>query len=319
MSANPQNIAESIFGGIDWIDFSTGFARCPGEHLHSHRTGKRDCRVNLDGAPTLFCFHTSCTGFVEEGNKRLRRALGAAGDCQLPYVPTPEDAERRRQRAAEEAMKLRAVEGRSQLLRQFSEAGGTDALNFLCTHSPSDVLQLGNPEHDWRLLLQLFAPEDVVWCGEVNDSGRPENAGNFRTVSEWLVFARPLGCFTCPATFKPGTISRCTDAVALRRYLVVESDSLTKIESAAVFRWLQQTLRLRAVVCTAGKSLHGWFDFPTPEHLAQLKIILPALGCDPKLFGASQPCRMPGAWRPREGGKRLQTLLYLDLNREEKQ
>lgn len=50
----PQNIAESIFGGIDWIDFSTGFARCPGEHLHSHRTGKRDCRVNLDGAPTLF-------------------------------------------------------------------------------------------------------------------------------------------------------------------------------------------------------------------------------------------------------------------------
>lgn len=315
MSANPQTIAESLFGGIDWQDNATGFARCPGEHLHSHRTGKRDCRVMLDRVPTLYCFHQSCAGYVDDLNKKLRRALGSNGDA-APYVETPESAERRRKRAEDDALKLRALEGRERLLRTFSDINYGDPLNWLFNHSPSDVGS-GNPAEDWRLLLQLFEPSDVIWCGELNDSGRGENGGNFRTCDEWLKLDRPLGCFTCGSTFKPGTISRSADNVVSRRFLVCESDTLSQIQSAAIFRWLQLTMRLRAIVCTGGKSIHGWFDFPNDEHLAQLRIILPVVGCDPKMFGASQPCRMPGAWRPREGGPRLQTLLYLDLNHKE--
>jgi len=56
-------------------------------------------------------------------------------------------------------------------------------------------------------------------------------------------------------------------------------------------------LNLRAIVDTAGKSLHGWFDYPADEIVADLKLVLPQLGCDPKLFTASQPVRLPGAVR----------------------
>lgn len=93
-----------------------------------------------------------------------------------------------------------------------------------------------------------------------------------------------------------------------QRYLVVESDSLTKDQVGAIFRWLDQAvdLSLRAVVDTAGKSLHGWFEFPTPDALTELKIMLPALGCDSKMFGSSQPCRLPGGLR----NGHIQKLIY---------
>ena len=87
------------------------------------------------------------------------------------------------------------------------------------------------------------------------------------------------------------------------------SDSLAKLEVLAVFNWMRAFARLRAVLDTGGKSLHGWFDFPAEQELRELRVILPALGCDPALFTASQPCRLPGARR----GERWQCLLWLDL------
>lgn len=38
----------------------------------------KDCRVSVDGAPTIFCFHASCAPAVAEANQRLRRELSAA-------------------------------------------------------------------------------------------------------------------------------------------------------------------------------------------------------------------------------------------------
>jgi hypothetical protein len=95
-----------------------------------------------------------------------------------------------------------------------------------------------------------------------------------------------------------------------RRFLVVESDILKKNEVGAVFRWLREScgLKLVAVIDTAGKSLHGWFDFVSCEPvLDELRLVLPSLKCDPKLFTASQPVRLPGA--ERDGN--LQRLVYL--------
>jgi hypothetical protein len=60
---------------------------------------------------------------------------------------------------------------------------------------------------------------------------------------------------------------------------VVESDVHSKDEMGAIFKWLRDEvgLTLRAIVDTAGKSLHGWFDFPKEAVLDQLEIILPQL------------------------------------------
>ena len=82
---DPRQIAFQIVGVIDWQSAVSGFCRCPGEALHTHKTGKKDCRVNVDGAPTIYCFHSSCVPAVTEANKRLRRELGAGSwEIALP-------------------------------------------------------------------------------------------------------------------------------------------------------------------------------------------------------------------------------------------
>jgi len=63
----------------------SGFCRCPGEALHTHQNGKKDCRVSVDGAPTIYCFHASCAPVVEAANARLRRELGSGSwEIALP-------------------------------------------------------------------------------------------------------------------------------------------------------------------------------------------------------------------------------------------
>lgn len=80
-----QRIAEEVLGAPIGAD---GFARCPGEAAHTGRTGPRDFRVKLDGAPTGSCFHSSCAGSVEEFNRELRRRIGIAESTgeKLPPV-----------------------------------------------------------------------------------------------------------------------------------------------------------------------------------------------------------------------------------------
>jgi hypothetical protein len=176
----------------------------------------------------------------------------------------------------------------------------------------------GDPRDDWRLLLKLFEPDDVVWIGRTpqdsaNDKQDPEWKAfcrtRFRTAAEWLKEASAPGLLTCPSVFKVGVHSRSNENVVVRRYLVVESDTLDRNQVSAVFHWIEQFCRLRAIVDTAGKSLHGWFESPDTTALEQLKIILPAVGCDDAMFKVSQPCRLPGG--SRDG--RIQSLLYLDL------
>jgi len=42
------------------------------------KSGKKDCRVSVDGAPTIFCFHSSCIAAVAEANRRLRQEQGGS-------------------------------------------------------------------------------------------------------------------------------------------------------------------------------------------------------------------------------------------------
>jgi hypothetical protein len=80
----------------------------------------------------------------------------------------------------------------------------------------------------------------------------------------------------------------------------VESDVLSRDEVGAVFRFYHRRLahRLRCVIDTGGKSLHAWFDAPaSTRELAHMRAGLSGLGCDPKMFNASQPARVPGVMR----------------------
>jgi hypothetical protein len=82
---DPRHVAERMLGPVDWQTEVSGFCRCPGEAFHTSHDGKKDCRVNVDGAPTIFCFHASCAPAVAEANRRLRRELGASPwELRLP-------------------------------------------------------------------------------------------------------------------------------------------------------------------------------------------------------------------------------------------
>jgi hypothetical protein len=166
-----------------------------------------------------------------------------------------------------------------------------------------------------RALLTLFPAGDVVWVGDHKDSGQPRHAAHFRPAAEWIGrrFC-PAGPRICPAAFRPGGFSRCQAAVEARRFLVVESDCLSYGEQGAIFRWLRGHLRLRAVVDTAGRSLHGWFDAPGPGLLREIKMAFECIwdgrAMDPALFNPAQPCRLPG-W-PRSDSGAVPRLIYFD-------
>jgi hypothetical protein len=296
--------------------------------LHTQPTGKKDCRVNIDGAPTIYCFHSSCAAAVAEANRSLRRAIG-----QTPWSLTLPDGQVLRagdvlqatgQVLPREVVQARAkTEGRASgeevilatlqalALRFRAELFETFYWPFEQILADSPLLVADrDPEDQFRTWLRLWPADSIVWIGDVYSSGRPEHATHFRPISEWQQIGPVMGNYTCGSSFKPGTYRRSNANLEGKRYLVVESDTLKKDEIGAVFAYLNRRLQynLHAIVDTAGKSLHGWFDAP-PNRIMEnrLKVGLTAFGCDPKLFTYSQPVRVPGAFR--EG--RLQRLVWL--------
>jgi hypothetical protein len=71
-----QRIATGLLGAVDWQSETSGFVACPGKHLHTSGDNDRDCKVELDSAPTIHCFHNSCRGILEGANHTLRSRIG---------------------------------------------------------------------------------------------------------------------------------------------------------------------------------------------------------------------------------------------------
>jgi hypothetical protein len=334
---DPRYIAASIVGAMDWQTEVSGFCRCPGESLHTTPTGKKDCRVSVDGAPTIFCFHASCAEAVAAVNRRLRRELGAgcwelalpdgkvlrSGDIlqsdgsvltraqiEMGHHAHGQHGSRGRsphhenERLLLETLRVNAERFKPELFEIFRWQ-----YQQILDDSPLRVADR-DPYDQFRVWLKIWPAHSTVWIGDVNSSGHPNHATHFRPVAEWYQIGPVMGNYTCGSSFKPGTFSRSNENIEGQRFMVVESDSLTKDEIGAVFAYLQRRLhyKLHCVIDTAGKSLHGWFNAPpTPAMEERLKVGLTAFGCDPKVFAHSQPVRVPGAWR---NGK-LQRLIWL--------
>jgi hypothetical protein len=162
--------------------------------------------------------------------------------------------------------------------------------------------------------VSLFQPDDLLWIGERYDSGdkvKPYSFVNQSSLVCWpnLPVQVPL---TTSAAFKPGARSRCDEQVLVKKYLVVESDTLSKEETGAVFNFVRKEcgLHLWMVVDTGGSSIHGHFSYPSNDSLPDLKARLSAWGCDPAMFTLSQPCRLAGVLRTET--ERWQKIIYFD-------
>lgn len=71
-------IAEALLGSVTWATDDQGLLACPGRDLHHNRSTPRDCKVFLSGAPSIACFHTSCSAVIERLNFELRSRIGKA-------------------------------------------------------------------------------------------------------------------------------------------------------------------------------------------------------------------------------------------------
>lgn len=279
-----------------------GHVECPGKDLHTTGNQLEDCKIyfNPQGhfwAPYLHCFHSSCRqklqGCIHRMFYQAARRAALRGSGSVPFRT-----------------------GKKHKTTSPSISPDEVKANYAWTLKEIEV----DPDHNvdvpahlhHRLLFRLFDPDDVLWVAdELWQSGHPRFSGNFRCVSDLIADGASPGLYTCPNTFKEGSFSRSAEMLQTPKYLVVESDSLTHDESGAVFNWMkQQGHVLRAVIDTGNKSLHGWFDRPFEEAIPSLKRDLIHLGCDPKMFGLSQPCRLPGAIRPET--KKFQRLIYFN-------
>ncbi len=326
---DPRQVAASIVGPVDWQSEVSGLCRCPGEAMHTHRTGRKDCRVNVDGAPTIYCFHASCAPAVADANRRLRRALGGSPwEITLPGGRVLRSGDVLQASGAvlpREAVQARArAEGRDtgeqvilETVRVMAERFAPEMFERfrwpfaqIVADSPLQVCER-DAEDQFRTWLRLWPAHAHVWIGDVFSSGKPEHRTHFRPVADWYQIGPVMGNYTCGSAFKPGSYQRSNENLEGQRFLVIESDTLTKDDVGAVFAYLQRRLRYRlhCIIDTAGKSLHAWFDAPRNKILeTRLKAGLVAFGCDPKVFTYSQPVRVPGAWRD---GK-LQRLVWLE-------
>lgn len=305
MDRNRQAIAQEVLGQIDWITSDRGFIKCPGEQFHNGKTGKKDCRVIISDAPTIFCFHASCSGEVEASNKLLRKAIGGHEFVKKEFTIEEKEEFKKKQekKAMEFDLQLFAGIKKEVVFDQFAWPPADmfeESPTWLNTH----------PDADSLLFLKLWNDDDVLWNGAVMDSGCPRNRFNFKKVSDWRN-SGIKGNFTSGSAFKENCFSRSNENVIQRKFLVVESDTLAQDQICAVFNFCRKFLKLRAVVFTGNRSLHGWMDFPSEKTFNVLQLILPQWGCDPALFKPSQPVRMPGIMR----GEKWQALLYLDLTK----
>jgi len=149
---------------------------------------------------------------------------------------------------------------------------------------------------------RLFAPTDMVWAGDVQHS--IAKRGTWRRHARngrrrWRrIFGRPRNGSKAHELPGPPRLCQCVQgrrqkersAIVAYRFILgrwrwwrgrgfwwwsmIGSRSMTR---GALLRWLREKagLRMRAIVFTGGKSLHGWFDFPRElRDLARLRLML---------------------------------------------
>lgn len=326
---DPKEVAEEVLGRIHWLDEITGYGECPGKVKHTTPDGQRDFRVHIDGTPTVHCLHSSCSSEVADASRRLRDAMNANPVRSVSATPPATTTNSPRIKGHEHELGKLASEALPIILKNHAcTIHGLIAQRRLFREFPPiEVLSY------LRLLRKVYGKEAVIWIGEKTDSGTRHHANHWHTLAEWEEHVGDnLGPYVCTSTFQPGTFTRSNDQIAKRGFFVVECDAIdeavakklaakealtdddkmrNKELSVAIMLWLRDAvgLKLRAVVDSGNKSIHGHFEMPPDDVRQELEVILPVLKCDPAAWRPSQPVRMPGYTS--ETG-RAQRLIYID-------
>lgn len=312
MEATTIDKLTEIFGEVEWKNDDECFCVCPGEEHHTTDNHLRDCKIYLNGTPTVHCLHNGSRDpfahrrALRMANTKLRSALRGKEWKPGPKPKrTAEEKARRRREAAWGCNQRKLARNKNWVIETY--AWPVDSIR---KDSPLPIV------NDWAQILELFDGEDIIWVGGVKDTGSTHHCANFRRVNYWASLAAPPQHFICGSTFKPGSNSRCDDNVDKRKYVIVECDKLhadPKINqdmTGAILNFIrtQYNWNLRSVVTSGKKSVHGWFDFPGEDEMAWAEVAFEGLGVDIETMARPyQPVRAPGITR--KGGSR-QNLLW---------
>jgi hypothetical protein len=268
------------------------YITCPYAEKHTPPTGNKNTRLYFDENPHIYCFHAHAGGELKELNYCLRVAVLGTAEFQggRIKVTSPEGCVRAKQVEADRPKIIAKFSGRARSLEKIDL-------------KPAEFLGR----------LSLFQPQDTLWCGMPFDSGRAFCTKHFKLLEKWQKIGIPKSwSYTTGCVFVSGVFSRCDANVVARKYLVLESDTLTQEETRAVIEWVSFVfeLPLRAIVFSGHRSLHAWFDYPGGAWLAEHRADLIAAGfCASTINKHSQPIRLGGAVNQKT--RKLQEVLFL--------
>lgn len=166
----------------------------------------------------------------------------------------------------------------------------------------------------------LYQDEDILCLGQIDDM-RPFKVSHLKANpalvenAEYVVSSplrKPYGL-----NKHGGQAAHCRDTAGPRRYAVFESDSGRSVDDqVAVLLWFEKHTgtKLRMMVHTGGKSVHGWFDVRhmSPQEFFNWLKLACEYGADPRMFLPEQKCRAPGGWRAKDSKR--QKVLYVNAN-----
>jgi len=169
-----------------------------------------------------------------------------------------------------------------------------------------------NEPHTEEIIDHLFPRNPLLCCGksqwDFDTKPRADWLGELSTLQ--LIVPSQMSAVT--GLTREGRRSKHALAnTGPRRFLVVEFDTGTADDHAALLLDLAQRAPLALAVHSGGKSLHGWFySYAQPEaRLESFMRYAVSLGADPATWTPSQFVRMPGGVR--DNGRR-QTVFFFN-------
>jgi len=298
-------------------------ARCPACAEEGHDTTGNHLCLHPNGVFTCVV-HPGENG--REHRKRIFALVGIPGK-QSPFPDAAQVVLRHREQFLHRVKTASAASAASAIERDLPHLEKEFAWPIIAVSSDSPQAVSGDMAHDpWWFLRSLFEEEDLLWTGEVWNTGKPWHGTRWRTCGN--VASLPpheVGPFTTPAIWKDLSVSRSDANVLTAPYVVLDFDEFDgkkpetsketealKTRSLAVINWLRKAhgWKLAAILDTGHKSLHAWFHCPSPATLDSLKAIHKPLGIDDRLLGhPAQPCRLPG--HPHHKSGHLSKVLWL--------
>nr|MBA2269715.1 hypothetical protein [Chthoniobacterales bacterium] len=176
----------------------------------------------------------------------------------------------------------------------------------------SPVRARDNDSHAEEIVDTLFPAESLLCVGRSRSQIETRCREELRGRLHRMQFIVPSAMSAASGLTRGGTLSEHTlDNTGPRRFIVVEFDTGTIDEQAAIIWHLASRAPLTLVVHSGSKSLHSWYYcFGQPENrVRQFFSHAVSLGADPATWGRSQFVRLPDG---RRGNGKRQTTYYLN-------